>query len=195
MIIWIIETYCNTFYKYFFRPKCTSKKFRYEETALQNALQAVRSKQLSIRKASAQYGVPRSTLQDKITGKTVDAYRKMGPDTILNTREEQELVQWMIDLNKCGFPRKPDDLLNTVHKIIRDNERKNPFNQNRPGKTWYSLFMKRHPILSIREPEGISKGRGVVTEESIRNWFNDFEKFMESQDASDVLLDPRRIFN
>lgn len=61
------------------------------------------------------------------------------------------------------------------------------------------LFMmireKTHLNTTDLDELGISKGHGVVTEESIRNWFKDLENYMESQDASDVLLDPKRIFN
>lgn len=138
---------------------------------------------LNIRKAIAKYGIPRTTLQDKLNGKSPENSRK-GPDCVLNVREEETLVKWLKDLTKCGFPRKPDDLLNTVQKVIRDDKR-----------TWYSLFMKRHPELSLREPEGISKGRAVITEESIRKWFSGLESYMKSVNASDVLLDPKRIFN
>ncbi|KAL3288890.1 hypothetical protein HHI36_003335 [Cryptolaemus montrouzieri] len=35
---------------------------------------------------------------------------------------------------KCGFPLKSDDLLNTVHKINSEENRPNPFMNNRPGK-------------------------------------------------------------
>lgn len=173
----------------------TSKRFCYDELTLAQAITEIRSGKTSIRAASRIYGVPKSTIQDRISGRIPEGPRKMGPNTVLNMREEKRLVKWMTDLTKCGFPRKPDDLLNTVQNITREENRKTPFKDYRPGKTWYAAFLKRHPELSLRTPQGISKGRAIVTEESIRLWFRDLESYLESQNASDVLLDPKRVFN
>lgn len=45
------------------------------------------------------------------------------------------LVEWLTDLVKCGFPRKTDDLLNSVQKIVLSDNRKTPFNDGRPKKS------------------------------------------------------------
>lgn len=46
----------------------------------------------SLRKAAQLYGVPRSTLGDKLRGSTPEG-RQMGPDTILTASEESHLVE------------------------------------------------------------------------------------------------------
>ncbi|XP_065363191.1 uncharacterized protein LOC135956584 [Calliphora vicina] len=119
----------------------------------------------------------------------------MGPQTVLSDSEEKRLVKWCQDLAKCGFPLKSEDLLNTVQTIVKEEQRTTPFLNGRPGRKWYQGFLKRHPCLSIREAEGISKGRAVVTEEAIRKWFNGLKKFLNDQNALDILADPSRIFN
>jgi len=55
------------------------------------------------------------------------------------------------------------------------------------------LFMNRHPNLSQKKAEYLSKSRAAVTEESIRNWFTDIESLLG--DNIKVLDYPRRIFN
>jgi transposase len=47
----------------------------------------------SIRQASEEYSVPRSTLHDRITGK-VKPGSKSGPKSYLSSLEEQELVSF-----------------------------------------------------------------------------------------------------
>lgn len=66
---------------------------------------------------------------------------------------------------------------------------------NRPGRKWYQSFLKRNPELSERTPEKISKGRAAVTEEGIRRWFAELLKYLEENNASDILTDPDRILN
>ncbi|KAI8127236.1 Tigger transposable element-derived protein 1 [Lucilia cuprina] len=105
------------------------------------------------------------------------------------------LKKWCKDLAKCGFPLKPEDLINTVQAIIKEDQRPTPFLNGRQGRKWYMGFLKRHPSLSLREAEGISKGRAVITEEYIKKWFNELKTFLTEQNALDVLDDPSRIFN
>jgi hypothetical protein len=63
-----------------------------------------------------------------------------------------------------GFPRKKKDVFTSVQKIISAKNKKTPFKQNRPGEKWYEGFRRRHPKLSLREAEGLTKAR--ITEES-----------------------------
>lgn len=175
------------------RPKRAFHK--YSEEALNEALKKIREENWPIRKASKEFRVPRTTIQDRIHGRIVEKPRQMGPDTVLSGAEEQTLVDWLLNLAKCGFPQKPTDLLNTVQKIILEENRKTPFKDGLPGKTWYYGFLKRHPELSLRTPEGLSKGRAIVTEESVRKWFSDLKNYLQEIDAADILEDPSRIFN
>ncbi|KAG8180855.1 hypothetical protein JTE90_023007 [Oedothorax gibbosus] len=152
------------------------KIHQYSEAALEEAWQELST----IRAASRKFGVPRGTLQDRIHGRVSEGPRKMGPDAVLTLAEEKKLVQWIKDLVKCGFPRKVEDLLNTVQKIILDDGRKNPFKNGRPGKKWYASFLKRNPGLEHRVSQGVSKGRAIVTEEAIKKWFKELEDFLKN---------------
>lgn len=53
------------------------------------------------------------------------------------------------------------DLLDTVENIVTADKRQTPFTNNRPGETWYKCFLKRHPELALREPEGLTKRKAV----------------------------------
>lgn len=167
---------------------------QYTEEQLSQAMTAIRNG-MKIREASRAFSVPRGTLQDRLHLRVPEVPRKMGPSSILTREEETALKDWCIALAECGFPLKSDDLLNTVHSIISEENRPNPFLNNRPGKKWYQSFLRRNPELSERTPENISKGRAVVTEEGIRKWFGELLKHLEEKNASDILTMPDRIFN
>lgn len=119
----------------------------------------------------------------------------MGPPTILTRAEESKLEDWCLALSKCGFPIKREELLNAVQKIILGDGRSTPFVNGRPSRKWFDLFMKRHPQLVERIPENLTKGRALVTERTIRNWFDNLESYLKEINAEDIMKDPSRILN
>lgn len=66
---------------------------------------------------------------------------------------------------------------------------------NLPGHTWYKCFLRRHPKVSLRTPEGVSDASSKVSERDIRDWFKNIAEYFEGKDLSDVLGDPTRIYN
>ncbi|KAF2897015.1 hypothetical protein ILUMI_09158 [Ignelater luminosus] len=96
---------------------------------------------------------------------------------------------------KCGFPLKNDNMLNTVHTIIKKDGRKNPFKNGRPGRKQYNLFLKRNPQLAHRTAENISKGRAIITNESIQKRFATLHECLKQQGVEDILDDPTCILN
>ena len=130
------------------------------------ALTAI-SKGSSIKKAGKTYSIPTSTLQDKVRGK----YRlgkSRGRGSFLSEKYEELLVNWWKVCIKKNVSAHKTDLLNTVQRMTRDSNQENPLTDDRPGKAWFTVFLKRHTCLSIRVPERVSKARSKVTEPFIR---------------------------
>lgn len=178
-------------------PKQKQKRscFKYTVEQKSSAIKDIRDGVKTVLEASKSFGVPETTLRDALSGRTPEGKTKTGPATILSDKEEEALVQWCISLAKCGFPVKIEDLQNTVAKIVKDDKRETPFTDNRPGKKWCKLFLKRHPEISSRTAEGISKGRAVVTKESILKWFRDLEEFLKEKNLMSIFDDPKRVIN
>lgn len=166
----------------------------YTATALSTALSAIREG-MGLNAASRKYGVPRGTLQDRLKGRVREGPRRMGRDPYLTRTEEEKLVEWCTRLAKCGFPIKEEDLLNTVQNIVKDDKRQTPFKNDRPGRKWYSSFLRRNPQLTHRTPEGLSKGRAIITEEYIKKWFRELKCYLAETNNLDILDDPSRILN
>lgn len=130
----------------------------------------------------------------KKTGKNPIA-RKMGPNTILSKEEENWLVTWIIHIGNRGFPVTKDQLLDSVKMLIKKLKRESPFKDDRPGRHWYEAFLKRHPQLSLRTPQNLTKSRASVTEAKIRSWFQEVKTYLKDSNCLDVCHDPRRVFN
>lgn len=62
-------------------------------------------------------------------------------------------------------------------------------------KKFYSAFFRRNPELVHRSAENLSKGRAVLTVESIKKWFVDLQAYLKFENSEDILQDPTRIFN
>lgn len=167
--------------------------FKYSEEQMNNAVEAVHNGQ-SMRGASKSYEVPYSTLSNKCKGMTPQE-RKMGPNTVLSATEEQEIVAWAISHAKGGFPVNRTNLQDAVECIIKDKNLMTVFKDNRPGKKWITLFLKRHPEITERHAENINKARAAVTPERIKGWFSYVTDYLIEEDAFDILDDSSRIFN
>lgn len=158
------------------------------------ALEDVTSKSLSLNKASVKYNIPKSTLSMKLSGKT-PLIRKMSPCSYLSDEEENRIKNCILNNAKLGFPLKEEDVKDSVQKVIKDFPRNTPFKDSRPGEKWMKLFLKRNSEISKRNTEVISKAQAAVTEEKIRDWFQELDNFLMNEGCRDVLDDPSRIFN
>ena len=126
----------------------------------------------------AKYGIPKSTLHLYAIGK-IELGSRPGPSSILTTAEEEKLVQYVVEMSRIGYGCTKQQVQNMVQAIIEKDGRSNPFTNNRPGEKWWKLLNKRHPILSIRQPEHLQLSRArCYIPEAIRSWFLEFEQFL-----------------
>ena len=149
---------------------------------------------MSTRKAAKKWGIPRTTLNGIKNGR-YNVASKPGPAPVLTADEEQLLCDWLVEMCGRGIPINQNCLKDTVENILNDDKRQTPFKNGRPGKGWFSLFMKRHPEISQRQAESICRSRGTLTENCIRGWFNDCEKFFRDMNIAFVLQEPQRQYN
>lgn len=144
--------------------------------------------------AAKKHKVPRSTLWNKIKGKT-PRKRQMGRDSYLSSAHENTLVDWIKKVSKAGFPVSRDQLLDSVRKLVIELEIETPFKNNRPGKRWYKSFLKRHPDISSRVCQNLTSSRASVTKEKLDNWFDEILTFLKTEGHDQILNDPKRVFN
>lgn len=175
-------------------PQTKRKLFQYSPTKLKQALNAIRSGSLNVLQATKYYSVPRSTLRNKLSGKSEDDSHHVGPKAVMGISVEKNLVDWIFGVAKMGFPINKNILIDTVQKIVSlATDVNTPFINGRPGRRWFEGFMRRHPEVSQKQSEYINKARGQITEGKIRGWFKEAEELLEEN--IDVLQDPTRVFN
>ncbi|XP_030834211.1 uncharacterized protein LOC105440922 [Strongylocentrotus purpuratus] len=170
-------------------------KFKnWKQEDVNNALRRVDLGELSIREAATEYGVPKSTLHDKLSHKS-PFVSKQGPKPYLTRAEEEVICTWAIQMARIGMGQTKDDIKNVVKQTLDKDGRPNPFPNNKPGDTWFSGFLKRNPRLSLRTPQAIGKERAIVTAGTINIWFDEFESYLKEVNATSILTEPNRMFN
>lgn len=157
------------------------------------AIEAVK-KGFKISEAAKKFNVPRITLYNKVTGKS-PIECSMGPRTILSKEEEYILEIWIKEMLDKHIPVTKEDLMDSVKRIIVDKNQETPFKDNRPGKKWYSSFLKRHPTIAERVAQNLCTARDNVTQEDIEKWFLEVENDLKDRGLLEILKHPERVFN
>lgn len=87
------------------------------------------------------------------------------------------LEDWVKQCCNRGLPLTKNSLLYSAHQLFQEGQYDklvNTFDVDKgPSRRWYESFMRRHPNLTFRTPEYVHKGRAIVTETTIRKWFQD----------------------
>ena len=138
----------------------------YSTVAMENAYEAAVTGTMSIRKAAEEYGVPRSTLHEKVTGKVV-LQVKSGLKNYLTDEEEASLVDFLIGCASIGYAKSRKDVLAIAQQIV---------SIRKPGleiiKGWWDSFRRRHPEVTLRQAEPLSYARAAANNPKVIEIFN-----------------------
>ena len=169
------------------RPK-VFKDWDYEMMKL--AIAGV-SEGMYVRRAAYEFGVPKSTLQDRISGK-VGLNAKSGPERYLDDNEEDKLVNFLLGCSRIGYARSKKQVLAIVTAVLA-KKRCVDEAEIVVTKDWWSSFQKRHPQLSLRHGESLSYARAVASNpETLTLYYNLLEKTLIE---NDLLNKPHLLFN
>ena len=151
---------------------------------LEKALALIKGHHASFHEASQAYGIPKSTLYDHYSGKSNQS--KHGPTPYLTECEEQELVDWAVEMGRIGYGRTREQVSMMMKKLLDKDGRQNPFVDNRPGKDWWYAFLRRHPELALCTPEHLQLARAAAcSEDVLSRWYAAFKQFLELNDVDD----------
>ena len=173
------------------------KRLQYQPEQIALAIRMVKSGQLSKKAAAKAYGVPKTTLLDKLSGRVPETPTKPGPKTVLTAGEESVLVNYAKLMTEIGYPINKREFCGEVKKVLDFDGRQTPFKENLPQKDWFSGFCKRHPDISIRTPMRLGHERACINQEMINGWFDGLYAHLEKEvpDYKSLIKNPRRIFN
>lgn len=160
---------------------------KWDDAAMVGALAAVNRGE-SVRRAALKFGIPKSTLEDRVSGKVVHGV-KSGPHSYLSLSEEEELVSFLLGCAAVGYPRTRKDVLALVQDIVRSKG----IVAGIVSDGWWAGFRKRHGEVTLRSAIPLSLARAKATDPAvIENYFDLLENTLGENDLLDK---PSQIFN
>ena len=178
--------------------KRKSEQHKWTANNMQQAIEAVRAKEMGLKRASHQFGVPCSTLQRrcrKDASAEESAVKTLGRFRVAFTPlMEMELVKHVKDMDAVLFGFTAVQLRKIAFEFAELNNIEHQFNREKKeaGKQWLRCFLSRHSDeLSLRMPETTSAARArAFNEVSVSAFFDILEKLQDEKKFT-----PDRIFN
>ena len=163
-------------------------KYRcWRQNQIDLACDAVVKRSFSVRRAAEPYGVPRSTLHDRIAGKVLPGSTN-GPLKYLSSLEEEELVQFLHSCADIGYAKTRQQVLLLVQQIVK----KKGLNV-KVTNGWWESFRSRHEQISLRTGERLPYVRMQSSTPRIIN--NYFDLLYDTLSSNNLLEKPCLIFN
>jgi hypothetical protein len=91
--------------------------------------------------AAKKFGVPKTTLLDRIHKRVSDDCSKSGPNPYLTKAEEESLISFIARSGSIGYPLDKTDVKKSVKLVLDDDGRATPFKNNLPGTLQYCLVI------------------------------------------------------
>ena len=169
-------------------PVGRPKKYKeYSEDKLYSAYEEVLFKNVKIRQAATMYGVPVTTLRDRVSGR-IPFGKKSGPTRYLTNQEEDELVCFVIGCAEVGYSYTRQDILDLVQEILIRKDISINISHG-----WWEGFKRRHPEITLRKPEPVSHVRANCAQpEVLRRYFDELEVILK---GNEIIESPSAIFN
>lgn len=166
---------------------------KYCDNDLLEAIEKVRTNEMSYGAASKTYNVPKTTLHNRM--RKPENHPK-GATTTLSKDQEKELADWVLIHADFGDPRTKQDIIIAAAEIAQlDANPSNNFKNGTPTSGWYDGFLKRHPLLRARTPQGISKASAINTRDDFAGLWRNIYKYFEKTNQLELLNKPELWWN
>ncbi|XP_054458905.1 uncharacterized protein LOC129094669 [Anoplopoma fimbria] len=116
-----------------------SKRHRWSKEAMEQAMQEVRAGRQNARQAAEQFGIPKSSLWDRLSGRGAPDYGKV---QLLSPEDENSLVEYCL---YSASHRCPQRKYQVVAQALALYNYRNPHKPRTVlGQTWWINFRERH---------------------------------------------------
>jgi hypothetical protein len=107
-------------------------------------------------KIARQYGIPTSTLWDRINGRKTAAARNQQFQR-LSLEEEEAICDWILRLQAWGWPPRVKQVRSIAKELLIKKSDDKPV-----GINWPQKFLKRHPQIKTAYVPSLDKERAMT---------------------------------
>jgi hypothetical protein len=129
-------------------------------------------------KASRVFNLPQTTLEHYVNNRQESSSEtiktKLGRKQVLPCEAEIDLAEHCFLMERKFFGLTMADVMRLTYQLAVRNGIKNQFckENEKAGRKWLKNFLRRHPQISVRTPEGLSLSRARgFTPESVAQFF------------------------
>ena len=156
-----------------------------------NAYQAVREQNMPMLRASKQFGVPQTSLCDRVLSKVDPETVTMGKAPLFSNLEEANIVEHIKKMANYGYGYSRHELAGIAHDYAMQVGKRS---KNNPVTIrWVDGFLGRWPELHVLKPRSLEQIRAKMTSEMIvNNYFEELQTVMKKYNLTDK---PHMIYN
>lgn len=149
----------------------------YDYDSLNKAYIAVKECKLSVRKASVTYGIPKTTLLDRLSGRIDIDVVKPGTSPLFSQEQEALLARHLQTMSEVGYGYSRQETINlasdyAVSLGLRD--RAHPLTDR-----WLYKFLCRWPELNVKKPRSLEVARAkCATREAVDTYFDSLNNIL-----------------
>ena len=168
---------------------CISVSKKWSDSDMASAVSAVVSG-MSVRKAAAEFNVPKSSLSDRVTGR-VKPGSTWGKKSKLSSNDEVALLKAATTRADKGVGFTKGNFLRYVG--IFADQKGNAFKRGVPSDMWWRRLKARHADFSLRSTEATGANRhDAMTRSRLNSYFSDLKGVL---DTFDFHSHPERVWN
>ena len=158
-----------------------------DKEQIEKAINACLNEGFSIRKACAAFNVKKTTLADRLSGRS----DRIGAPTALSPVVEDFIVEILKTTSDIGFKLNRVEILDIAENFLKNSGQSNLFKNGRPGLEWFNGFMTRHSTKLA--PYNIPSNRGSVSDTTAFQLWS--ERVKQFYDENQLNQKPSHIFH
>jgi hypothetical protein len=168
------------------------KDLPHECAALQAAVEAVQSKQMSLRAAETRFGVSKSKIQRRTSGE-VKATSRNGPEPLLTPGEIEGIVDAVDARTMHGRCFTKVGLALCIRKVVENSPYQREIDENFPSKSFIQRFVAQHKVaFGTRRAQTLEVCRAKAsTTANVERHYKNLKQLFDSLDG----VPPSRIWN
>jgi hypothetical protein len=138
---------------------------KWDPERIKAAIKAIRNREKGSYIASRFFNVPQTTLEhyfkDQQKGSSETVKTKLGRKIVLLCKSENDLAEHCLLMERKIFGLTMADVMRLAYQLAVRNAIRNRFCKRieKAGRKWLKNFLRRHPHISVKTPEGLSLSR------------------------------------